>query len=300
MPRSVKPWDVRVADVMVFLAVRTHGSVTAAARSTGSTPSHVSKALTRLERQLGTRLLVRSGRGVTLTAAALRVLPWLSTAVDSLVKARQGANPVRDVTVAAPSYLLNAFVPSLASTFPALRFRGLQMGPGAIRAQLGLNHFEVALSVGDSTAFPDSWHAEQVGALESGLFASASLAKKLGPVTVDAVSRLPFITPVSFTDSHWEPMDDDCPLPVGERIAGHEAPTIALALAIAAEVDQVVFGPRLAARDAVESGRLVELVVPGWHVTRPTFLAVDIDRITGNELKQVRSVAKAMLDAQGE
>jgi DNA-binding transcriptional LysR family regulator len=294
----VKPWDVRVADVMMFLAVRTHGSVTAAARSMGSTPSHVSKALSRLERQLGTRLLARSGRGVTLTSSALRVLPLLSSAVDSLIKARQGANPVRDVTVAAPSYLLNAFVPALASAFPALRFRGLQLGPGAIRAQLGLNHFEVALSVGDSAAFPDSWHAEQVGALESGLFASTALAKKLGPVTVDAVGRLPFISPVTFTDGHWEPMDDDCPLPVGERIAGHEAPTISLALAIAAQTDQVVFGPRLSARDAVAAGQLVELAVPGWHVARPTFLAVDVDRVTGNELKQVRAVAKAMLDSQ--
>ncbi len=294
----MKPWDVRVADVMMFLAVRTHGSVTAAARSMGSTPSHVSKALSRLERQLGTRLLARSGRGVTLTSSALRVLPLLSSAVDSLIKARQGANPVRDVTVAAPSYLLNAFVPALARAFPALRFRGLQLGPGAIRAQLGLNHFEVALSVGDSTAFPDSWHAEQVGELESGLFGSTALAKKLGPVTVDDVGRLPFISPVTFTDGHWEPMDDDCPLPVGERIAGHEAPTISLALAIAARTDQVVFGPRLSARDAVAAGQLAEIPVPGWKVARPTFLAVDVDRVTGNELRQVRSVAKAMLDSQ--
>ncbi|MCB9601429.1 MAG: LysR family transcriptional regulator [Sandaracinus sp.] len=51
-------------DVPVFLAVVREGGVRGAARVLGLGASAVSKALTRLETRLGTRLLDRSARGV--------------------------------------------------------------------------------------------------------------------------------------------------------------------------------------------------------------------------------------------
>jgi DNA-binding transcriptional LysR family regulator len=41
--------DLRVGDLMTFLAVRRSGSITAAARELKVTPSQVSKAISRLE-----------------------------------------------------------------------------------------------------------------------------------------------------------------------------------------------------------------------------------------------------------
>lgn len=294
MARKPKAYDVRVSDVMTFLSVRTHGSVTAAARSAGRTPSQVSKAVSRLERQLGERLLARSGRAVTLTPAAYRIMPLLNTAVDALVRARRGTHAIREVTVVAPSYLLNDFVPSVARHVETLRVRGVQMAPGAIRAQASLRQFEVALSTG-AAAFRDSWRVEPVGQLYSGLFASPSLARKLTPLTLETVRQFPFITPVSLVSGQWEPMDDECPLAVGDRRGGHEAPTVALALAIAAETEHLVFGPRLAARDYLQTRRLVELRMPHWNVSAPVFLAVDVDRITANELRKLTDLARTLL-----
>ena len=295
MTRKTRAYDVRLADVMTFLSVRGHGSVTGAARAMGTTPSHVSKSLARLEGQLGTRLLARSGRGVTLTSAAFGLIPLLVTAADALLKAGRGTGQSRDVTVAAPSYLLHAFVPSLVANVSTMRFRGVQMAPPSILAQASLRQFDVALSTGDSK-LPASWRVEPIGELGSGLFASPALARKLGKVTSDSLRQQSFVTPVSFNAGKWEPMIDGCPLPIGERIAGHEAPTISLALAIAAQTHQLVFGPRIAARDAIAHRKLVEVKVPGWAVSTPIFLAVDIDRITSPELKLMRQVATGLLD----
>ena len=91
---------------------------------------------------------------------------------------------------------------------------------------------------------------------------------------------IPFVTPVSFSAGQWTPIEDGCPLPPRERRAGHEAQTIALALELAAETDQVVFGPRIAARPFVERKRLVEIPVAGWNISFDLLLAVDIDRVT--------------------
>ncbi|MFI9200246.1 LysR family transcriptional regulator [Streptomyces sp. NPDC053048] len=54
-------------------AISVHGSVVAAADALGYTPSAVSQAVTKLERETRTTLLERRGRGVVLTDAAVRL-----------------------------------------------------------------------------------------------------------------------------------------------------------------------------------------------------------------------------------
>ncbi|KNB49440.1 LysR family transcriptional regulator [Streptomyces caatingaensis] len=54
-------------------AVAVHGSVSAAALALGYTPSAVSQAIAKLERETRTTLLERRGRGVVLTDAAVRL-----------------------------------------------------------------------------------------------------------------------------------------------------------------------------------------------------------------------------------
>ena len=70
---SVHEWAVQERDVVsgmaVFVAVVEGGSLAAAARSTGLTPSAVSKLVTRLEDGFGTQLLRRTTRRLTLTDA---------------------------------------------------------------------------------------------------------------------------------------------------------------------------------------------------------------------------------------
>lgn len=56
-----------LADAQMFVTTVDHGSFSAAAADHGVTPSGVSKAVTRLERDLGLRLLVRSTRTLRLT-----------------------------------------------------------------------------------------------------------------------------------------------------------------------------------------------------------------------------------------
>ena len=55
----------------VLQAVARHGSVTAAAAELHVTTSAVSQQLARLERESGTTLVERSGRGIRLTDSAL-------------------------------------------------------------------------------------------------------------------------------------------------------------------------------------------------------------------------------------
>jgi DNA-binding transcriptional LysR family regulator len=58
-----------VSDMAVFVAIVEGGSLASAARSTGLTPSAVSKLVTRLEKRFGARMLARTTRAMTVTDA---------------------------------------------------------------------------------------------------------------------------------------------------------------------------------------------------------------------------------------
>jgi molybdate transport repressor ModE-like protein len=114
----------------VLQAVARHGSVTAAAAELHVTTSAVSQQLTKLERESGTTLVERSGRGIRLTDAA-QLLAGHASAILSMaeraqadVDARAGAVAGRLVLASLPTATRGLAAPALrqlAAAHPALR-----------------------------------------------------------------------------------------------------------------------------------------------------------------------------------
>lgn len=74
----------KFSDLVIFNRVAEAGSFTAAARSLGVTQSAVSQTVKRLEGDLGLRLLSRSTRSLTPTAAGERLLATLAPAIAEI------------------------------------------------------------------------------------------------------------------------------------------------------------------------------------------------------------------------
>ncbi|WP_224369227.1 LysR family transcriptional regulator [Hyalangium versicolor] len=81
----------RLNDVVVFVAVAEAGGFTAAAKKLGLTTAGVSKAITRLEEQLSTRLFTRTTRSVHLTEAGTRYLNRCRPALEELTRGEDEA-----------------------------------------------------------------------------------------------------------------------------------------------------------------------------------------------------------------
>lgn len=75
---------IRLDDVQVFVHTADAGSFSAAARLLDSTPAMASSAVQRLERELGTRLFVRSTRSMRLSDEGERYLPHARAMLDAL------------------------------------------------------------------------------------------------------------------------------------------------------------------------------------------------------------------------
>lgn len=123
--------DNRAGEMQVLVEVVERGSFSAAGRRLGLSPSAVSKLVTRLEERLGTRLLVRSTRVVTLTpegeayvARARRILGEIDEA-ERMVSAGAAATPRGRLRVSATvgfgERCLVPLVPEFLARYPQVQ-----------------------------------------------------------------------------------------------------------------------------------------------------------------------------------
>ena len=293
------PAELRLGDVITFFAVRRRGSLSGAARELGVTVSQVSKAVARLEAQLHLPLVSRSIQGVTLTDGALRVLPHLEKMVESVrdVMAPQ-AQSTPTLTLAAPSYVLALLLPAIAEAVPHVRFAGVEVPPALLRAQAGANLYDLSVMVGRAR-LPESWQSVPVGGIRKGLLARPQLARQLrpSPVKPEALLEVPFITPVYLVNGQFAPVDDDCPLTPSERRAGHQVQTLAVALELASCIDQLVYGPVMAAWRFLQAGLLTEVQVKGWRSLETLYLACNRERLLARDHRAIVLAVQRRLEA---
>lgn len=113
-----------LSDLSAFWAVAQRGGFRSAARDTGTSASRLSDAVRRLEARLGTRLLHRTTRSVTLTAAGARLLERITPALGEVQVALDVINDFRDHPVGrlrlnVPSAVAKLVLPQVVPPFLA-------------------------------------------------------------------------------------------------------------------------------------------------------------------------------------
>ncbi len=290
--------DLRFGDVLTFLTVHRCGAITGAARALKVTPSQVSKAVHRLERQLGATLLSRSTRGVIVSDAGRRLIPQLEEVAARLQQMRPDATTREELALAAPSYLNAVFLPRIAAELGGVVVRGLELPPALVRAYAVENFFDVALVVGPEK-LPGAWVNTGAGEVRKAHFAAPEVARKLGAAPVDPkrLAELPFVTPIYNVNGQFVPADDGCPLGHTQRRLGHQSQTLVVGLDLARSTGQLIFGPALAAHAHVQRGELVEVRVRGWDVREPLTLAVNGERVRARTQKALAALVARTLVA---
>lgn len=179
----------RLADMAVFAAVVDAGGFTAAGRRLALTKGAVSKAVMRLERHLGTRLLNRTTRRVAPTEAGEALLAYCRGVVQQADAAEQHLGRLRDVPrgllriTATISFGVARVAPLLAGL--AARHPEIQVAlrlDDAIADLVG-DRYDLAIRIG---RLPDSGLvARRLGAIRGSIVASPEyLARRGTPATL--------------------------------------------------------------------------------------------------------------------
>lgn len=119
-----------LGDLNAFVTVARAKGFRDGARASGASPSGLSEAVSRLEAQLGVRLLNRTTRSVAPTEAGQRLLERLGPALTEVEAALDAVNGFRDrpagtlrlnVPVSAARLVLPAIVPGFLAAYPEIR-----------------------------------------------------------------------------------------------------------------------------------------------------------------------------------
>ncbi|MCA1826489.1 MAG: LysR family transcriptional regulator [Myxococcales bacterium] len=296
---SPTPAELRISDVRALLGVVRLGSINAAARGTRASPSQLSKSIARLERAVGVRLLARSAQGVELTDAGRELAPRFIDVLDSVQAIRTGRSESAHLTVVAPSFVNQQFLPAIVTALPGIAVDSVDAPPGVPSAYASRPLFDLALTLRDGR-WTDSWARATVGSFRLGLFASPRTAWRLGsPLGPERLREETFIGPLYNNGDELRPGDDGCPLPASERTFGHRTQTFTMALALAETTSQIVFGPVIAATAHVAAGALVEIPVEGWNVRERLYLDCHQERVSARVQRAVLVALRRRLRALG-
>lgn len=114
--------NIRLQELMVFHAILSNGSITAAAEALGVSQSSVSKQLKNLRLYFGDELFVRSGLGMAATSKALAIAPQITNLIASFEALNGEINfdpgfLQRDFVISSTDEIQHFLLPSLIKRF---------------------------------------------------------------------------------------------------------------------------------------------------------------------------------------
>ncbi|EOY5737326.1 TPA: LysR family transcriptional regulator [Enterobacter ludwigii] len=257
-----------LGDVEVFIAVVEHGSFTAAAVALSTTPSVLSRAVSRLETRLGRQLLQRTTRRVGLTEAGRVYLEQARSAFSLLDEAeRDGQGQEGDLTgrvrMSVPTTYGHYRLPPLLAQF-SQHYPRVQVDLNITNRNVDLiaEGFDLAIRLGQ---MPDSGLvARKLEDAALLLVASPAYLDRMGtPQTLDDLHRhmcLPFILPRTGRIAPWVFREDErdvdwlpvSPIETSDDVLG----VVSLAehgMGICQSYEFIV-------RDRIQRGQLVEVL----------------------------------------
>ncbi len=173
----------RTAEMETFLSVAQAGSLSAAARELDLTPSAVSRIMTRIEKRLGVRLIVRSTRSLRLTSegesyalAARRILKDLDDTETTIANRGSPSGNIKVSTATAHSRL--TIVPLLKEFLQRYPDITIEIDVTDQISDVSAGQVDVAIRFGQ---LPDSGlHARRLGETGRVVIASPEYLAKAG------------------------------------------------------------------------------------------------------------------------
>ncbi|UOD30271.1 LysR family transcriptional regulator [Massilia violaceinigra] len=215
---------IDVDALRAFAAVIDTGSFSAAAERLGQTPSGISRAIARLESQLGITLMHRTTRRQDLTeegdwllGRARKILAELEETEAQVAARRSQPSGLVRVNAATPAldHLVAPLVPAFLDAYPLIR---LELASGETLVDLIEERADVAIRIGQLA--DSSLNARRLGSSALRLLAAPSyLARHGTPATVRELAAhrlLGFTAPASLNT--W-PLTDEAVGPDSEGVA---------------------------------------------------------------------------------
>jgi DNA-binding transcriptional LysR family regulator len=276
--RTMRP---SIEELTALVNVVESGTITAAARRLRTTKSVVSKRLSDLEERLGVNLFLRAGRtmrpseaGLQLYEGAVALLANMDRLMEN-VASQTGVLQGR-IRAAGPHSFGTRYLSPLVMQFLTLH-PGIEMQLDLDDRRIDLRDGGYDFSIRIGRLEDSALRARKLALSRRGFYCAPSYAQRFGmPRSPQEITRhvtLGYANTPSSRMWHFEPVEGGEPLSLSlpERLIANNGEVLRDA-AIAGL--GIVTSPHFLACDAVKSGELVEIDLPGWRLPPDTIYAV--------------------------
>jgi DNA-binding transcriptional LysR family regulator len=191
--------DLAFDDLQLFARVAALGTLSAAARERDVPVSQISRALARIEKTCGARLIHRSTHGLALTAEGETFLGYCQRLTDTLdelegefsSQSRQASGRVRvAASTVVAEYLLLPSLPSLAEQYPGV---GVDLLVDDRQIDMAHEGIDIAIRTGNPSS--ENVVARQIGTLGRRLYAAPAYLEARGrPQSPDDLAQHRLVT----------------------------------------------------------------------------------------------------------
>ncbi len=186
-----------------FLAIAELGSLTRAALFLDSNQSLLSRQLNALERECGSRLFVRTGRGVQLSEVGERIFPQVKALLSDAQRLEseirgEARDPAGKVTVATlPSIgvtLVGRLFSEMRNRYPGVHLKILEGSSGQVEEWLADARVDIAILYRYGATLPEQ--EQSLATVDSYLIGSrGDRLTRTDEIAFSALHELPFILP---------------------------------------------------------------------------------------------------------
>lgn len=259
MTAGMAMMHVNLNALRIFATVAEHGNIQRAAQALNLSRGAVSQRIKQLELEIGTPLLVRQARGVSLTPAGERCRTAMNDALaiieTALVDVRQTED--RIILHLGPSFATKWLMPRMGAfkaRFPTVSL-ATEIHDQVLNRDLGRG--EIAIWPGVTSDPNPAHHSRHLAELRLAAVCAPDLLRPDGPIGPETLLTLPLLQ-----DAHhrWARLAEETGQHPSHVPLNFDRS--ALALDAAANGHGVAIAPTYMTEADVEAGRLVEIWIP--------------------------------------
>ncbi len=279
-------FDLKLSEFRLLVLLAETNSIRELARRQNIQPSQISKAIKKIEEKLQTQVLLRSTLRVSFTLEGAELLKT----ARSILEASKGLSPAKNVsklstpvvTMSSVSFLNQFLIPdcinSLRKRNKDLRVRLLEISQKDSVVSGIKGYFEMSLHLG-KLDWPKTWTSKEIGKVYAGLYARSG-HHLTGYCKESDLLHERFVVPLRRTSHGLRNGEDNCPLPLSQRLHGDGAESAGVALSLIQNSDQLAYLPNIIAKDLVQKKVIKQIQVEGWNTkSESLFLSVHSEKV---------------------
>ncbi len=279
--------DLTIYDLYIVSILPSFSSIRALANHVDLSAPAVSKKINSIEKKLDFVLLKRSSTGVSITNEGILCSKWANSIisnVSSLPSKLKNQNEKKQIVFGSRGFLVANLLPAVVSCFNEdYKLSFIDLSPTDTMQLMQKQQIDISITL-DQKKIGESWESFYIGDLVWQLMAKKG-HEIAGSIEVHELTNYSIAHSTFYDGQTIIRGEDFLKIPQKYKSHGHGIQNTFSAISLALNTDQLVYLPKLAAKEPLNSEKLK--IVQLKHVeptTNPIYLNINIDKISKNIL----------------